>query len=209
MQYANSRLSLKLETFEAIIMEIKSSKSKQAGGTLYGYDDGICITVNQISINENHFEYLESERINKLQTNDLTTQYIGEWFYQAGFKGWICDNYKEIMQNKSVAASKEQECKSPVVVGFNIVNGEIIAVAQQYKRGGFSYEDFKSLIDEHYENMMRKKSVLSLKVQDNKSPTENQLALQFPLDIVVKSQKGLEYFNNGIKLVKSNLNKKT
>lgn len=205
MQYANKKMYLRLQDFEMIMEEIKSCNNKQAGGTLYGYEDGRSIRVNQVSINENHAEYLECEHINQLQTNDPTNQYLGEWFYQADFKGWISDGCEEFMQKKSVTAAKVQEFKSFVVIGFNIVDGEIIAFAEQYSGESFYSDDFESLIDVRYENITKKESVVSSKMQDHKPQGTNQLVVSFPVDLMVKSADGIEYFNDGFKLVTSSL----
>lgn len=131
MQYANKMLRLNSQDFSMIIEKIKSSNNELAGGTLYGYDDGQFVTVNQISINENHADYADSEQINSLQTKDPYKQYIGEWFYHPGFGGWIDSYYDDIMQKKSESAARVQEHKSPVVIVLDIVDDEIMAVATQ------------------------------------------------------------------------------
>lgn len=202
MQYANKKMLLRLQDFETIIEAIKSCKNKRTGGTLYGYENDRLITVHQISINENHDEYLASENINLLQTNDSHSHYIGEWFYHDAFKGWISEEYDKMMQKKSETASKVQEFKSTVVIGFNIIDGEIIVVAKQTGECFYS-DDFESLIDVRYENITKTKSVATSKMQDHKPQGSNQLVGSVPLDLVVKGEDGLEYFNQGIKLVKS------
>ncbi len=132
MQYANKKVFLRLQDFEMIIEELKSFTKEQTGWTLYGNAGEGCIRVNQITINENHDDYLKSKHINQLAVNDSTHQYLGEWFYHADFKGWIDDSYHNSMRMKSLAASKVQKFKSPVVIGFNIIDGDINAVAELF-----------------------------------------------------------------------------
>lgn len=185
MQYANKKLFIKLEDFDAIIESIKASQDKKVGGTLFGCELHWGFEAKKISIDANHAEHLQSEKVALEPTEHPENHYLGEWCHHPGFKWFIPECYEDLMKNKADAAAKVQDFTRPVLVLFDLVGGEIFVGAAEYNE---ILADFPPPV------------FLDKNAESNQDP---EFAPDLsPIDVFVKSDNGLEYRTKGIKLVR-------